>query len=235
MRLLMVEDEERLAASLRRGLQAEGYAVDVAGDGQAGLELARSGAYAAVVLDLMLPGLSGFKVCQELRRAGVPVPILVLTAKNGEYDEAEALDCGADDYLSKPFSYVVLTARLRALLRRGSAGQRGAVLTVGDLAVDPASRRCTAEGPAGQAVEIRLTNKEFGVLECLARRPGEAVPKPQILDAVWDSAFRGDVNIVEVYVAALRRKLDAAGARCVIATIRGVGYRLDPSGSTMPG
>ncbi|MHA6764326.1 response regulator transcription factor [Streptacidiphilus sp. PAMC 29251] len=221
MRLLMVEDEERLARSLQQGLRGEGYVVDLAGDGHTGLELARSGTYAAVVLDLMLPGLNGFKVCQELRRAGNIVPILVLTAKTGEYDEAEALDCGADDYLSKPFSYVVLTARLRALLRRGAVGGRGAVLVVGDLALDPAARRCVIGG-----VRISLTNKEFGVLECLARRPEQAVPKTEILDAVWDSAFRGDINIVEVYVAALRRKLDAAGADCAIQTVRGVGYRL---------
>lgn len=218
----MVEDEERLAQSLSQGLRAEGYAVDVVGDGPSGLELAQSGEYYAVVLDLMLPGLNGFRVCEELRRSENPVPILMLTAKNGEYDEAEALDCGADDFLSKPFSYVVLTARLRALLRRGAAS-RPTVLTVGDLRIDPAARRCTV----GEN-QLRLTVKEFGVLETLARRPDQAVPKTEILDAVWDSAFRGDVNIVEVYIAALRRKLDAAGADCAIQTVRGIGYRLAP-------
>ncbi|MER5867315.1 response regulator transcription factor [Kitasatospora sp. NPDC002040] len=220
MRLLMVEDEERLAQSLSQGLRAEGYAVDVVGDGLTGLERARGGEYSAVVLDLMLPGLNGFRVCQELRREENSVPILMLTAKSGEYDEAEALDCGADDFLSKPFSYLVLTARLRALLRR-EATARPLVLTLADLRIDPAARRCTVGG-----VELVLTAKEFGVLQCLARRPGQAVPKTDILDAVWDSAFRGDVNIVEVYVAALRRKLAAAGAHCSIETLRGIGYRL---------
>jgi DNA-binding response OmpR family regulator len=222
MRLLMVEDEARLAQALSRGLSAEGYAVDVAGDGVSGLELAMSGHYAAIVLDLMLPGMNGFRVCEALRRAGSPVPILMLTAKSGEYDEAEALDCGADDFLSKPFSYVVLTARLRALLRRGAVA-RPVRLEVGDLSVDPAARSCAVAG-----TPVRLTAKEFGVLECLARRAGEAVPKGEILDAVWDSAFRGDVNIVEVYIAALRKKLALPGARCGISTVRGSGYRLVP-------
>ncbi|MCX4749019.1 response regulator transcription factor [Kitasatospora sp. NBC_01287] len=224
MRLLMVEDEERLAQSLSQGLRAEGYAVDVVGDGLLGLERARSCDYAAIVLDLMLPGLNGFRICQELRRERNPVPILMLTAKNGEYDEAEALDCGADDFLSKPFSYVVLTARLRALLRRGAAA-RPSVLAVADLRIDPAARRCTV----GEGV-LRLTVKEFGVLECLARRPDQAVPKTEILDAVWDSAFRGDANIVEVYIAALRRKLAGSDALCRIETVRGIGYRLTPHG-----
>ncbi|TWF82826.1 DNA-binding response OmpR family regulator [Kitasatospora viridis] len=216
----MVEDEERLAQSLGQGLRAEGYAVDVVGDGLHGLARAREGDYAAIVLDLMLPGLNGFRVCRELRNEGNAVPILILTAKNGEYDEAEALDCGADDFLAKPFSYVVLTARLRALLRRGGA-TRPSVLSVADLRIDPVAHRCTVADRL-----LPLTGKEFGVLECLARRPDQAVPKTEILDAVWDSAFRGDVNIVEVYVAALRRKLDRAGAGCLIETVRGIGYRL---------
>ncbi|MFJ1754106.1 response regulator transcription factor [Kitasatospora sp. NPDC088134] len=222
MRLLVVEDEESLARSLGQGLRAEGYAVDVAADGLTGLELARSGHYDLLVLDLMLPGLNGFRICRQLRTEENSVPILMLTAKNGEYDEAEALDCGADDFLAKPFSYVVLTARLRALLRRGAAG-RPAVLATADLRIDPAARRCTVDG-----TELRLTVKEFGVLECLLRRPDQAVPKGDILDAVWDSAFRGDINIVEVYVAALRRKLDRAGAHARIETVRGIGYRLAP-------
>ncbi|MFF0298463.1 response regulator transcription factor [Kitasatospora sp. NPDC004615] len=223
MRLLMVEDEERLAQSLSQGLRAEGYAVDVAADGLTGLEQARSGRYDLVVLDLMLPGLNGFRICRRLRAEENSVPILMLTAKNGEYDEAEALDCGADDFLAKPFSFVVLTARLRALLRRGAAG-RPAVLAVADLRIDPAARRCTVAD-----AELRLTAKEFGVLESLLRRPDQAVPKTDILDAVWDSAFRGDLNIVEVYIAALRRKLDRAGAHARIDTVRGIGYRLTPS------
>ncbi|MFJ8444284.1 response regulator transcription factor [Kitasatospora griseola] len=222
MRLLMVEDEERLARSLSQGLRAEGYAVDVAADGPTGLELARSARYDLVVLDVMLPGLNGFRICSRLRAEENLVPILMLTAKNGEYDEAEALDCGADDFLAKPFSFVVLTARLRALLRRGAAG-RPAALAVADLRIDPAARRCTVADR-----ELRLTAKEFGVLESLLRRPDQAVPKTDILDAVWDSAFRGDLNIVEVYIAALRRKLHRAGAHARIDTVRGIGYRLTP-------
>jgi DNA-binding response OmpR family regulator len=222
MRILLVEDELRLARSLSQGLRAEGYAVDVAGDGVSGLEQALTTSYAAIVLDLMLPRLNGYRVCQQLRRAQNPVPVLILTAKNGEYDLAEALDCGADDFLSKPFSYVVLTARLRALIRRG-AGGRPSHLTVGDLTVDPAARRCTV-----RTDQLRLTGKEFGVLECLARRAGQAVPKTEILDAVWDNAFRGDLNIVEVYIANLRRKLTTAQADCTIETVRGHGYRLTP-------
>lgn len=220
MRLLVVEDEERLAATLAYGLRAEGYAVDLARDGREGLDLARTHPYAAIVLDIMLPGLNGYRVCAELRRAGSAVPILMLTAKNGEYDEAEALDTGADDFLAKPFSYVVLAARLRALLRRGGA-VRPAVPRVGDLWLDPTSRRC-----GRGARQVRLTAKEFAVLECLARRPGEVLAKTDIIDAVWDQAFDGDVNIVEVYVRALRRKLDLPFGRRSIETVRGAGYRL---------
>src|SRR6266550_2853396 len=183
MRLLIVEDEERLAATLARGLRAEGYAVDLAGDGLEGLELASTGDYSAVVLDLLLPGLNGYRVCAQLRAAGSSVPVLMLTSKQGEWDEAEGLDTGADDYLRKPFSYPVLLARLRALVRRGGAA-RPAELRVGGLWLDPASRRCRR----GQ-VEVRLTAKQFAVLECLARRAGEVVAKSDILDEVWDAAF----------------------------------------------
>lgn len=216
----MIEDEERLATALSDGLRGEGYAVDVAGDGWEGLSLARTHPYAALILDIMLPGLNGYAVCARLRAEGSTVPILMLTAKNGEYDEAEALDTGADDYLCKPFSYVVLVARLRALLRRGGA-VRPAALKVGDLWLDPAARRCRRGG-----TEVRLTAKEFAVLECLARRPDEAVAKIDIIDEVWDQAFDGDVNIVEVYVRALRRKLDLPFGRSTIQTVRGAGYRL---------
>ncbi len=220
VRLLMVEDEERLAASLAAGLRAEGYAVDVAHDGWHGFHLAQGNRYAAVILDIMLPGLNGFRVCARLRAAGSTVPILMLTAKDGEYDEAEALDTGADDYLSKPFSQMVLLARLRALVRRGGA-VRSSALMVGDLWLDPASRRCRR----GET-QVRLTMKEFAVLECLALRPTEVVAKTEILDAVWDQDFRGDANIVEVYVHALRRKLDVPFGRRSIETVRGAGYRL---------
>ncbi|RFS81256.1 DNA-binding response regulator [Actinomadura spongiicola] len=220
MRLLLIEDEERLATALSHGLRGEGYAVDVAHDGREGLDLARTHPYSALILDIMLPGLNGYAVCANLRGAGSTVPMLMLTAKNGEYDEAEALDTGADDYLSKPFSFVVLLARLRALLRRGGA-VRSPVLRVGDLWLDPAARRCRRGD-----VEVRLTAKEFAVLECLARRPDEAIAKIDIIDEVWDQAFDGDVNIVEVYVRALRRKLDVPFGRSTIQTVRGAGYRL---------
>ncbi|MFI5565406.1 response regulator transcription factor [Amycolatopsis japonica] len=221
MRVLVVEDERRLAETLQWGLEADGYAVDVAHDGLEGLELAQLSPYQVIILDIMLPKLNGYRVCAALRERGVTTPILMLTAKNGEYDEAEALDTGADDYLSKPFSYVVLTARLRALLRRGGAGSAG-VLELGDLVLDPAKRTCRRAG-----TPVSLTTKEFSVLECLLRHGGQLVTKREILDQVWDLAYRGDPNIVEVYVSALRRKLDAPFGRRTIVTVRGAGYRLE--------
>ncbi|MCK2243438.1 MULTISPECIES: response regulator transcription factor [unclassified Crossiella] len=220
MRVLVVEDERRLAESLQWGLEADGYAVDLAYDGLEGLELAQLHPYQVIVLDIMLPKLNGYRVCAALRERGVRTPILMLTAKNGEYDEAEALDTGADDFLSKPFSYVVLTARLRALTRRGAAGAAG-LLTFGDLVLDPGKRTCRR---AGQPVT--LTTKEFAVLECLLRHNGQVAAKPEILAQVWDLAYQGDPNIVEVYVSALRRKLDTPFGRRTIATVRGIGYRL---------
>ncbi|WP_436528049.1 response regulator [Actinoplanes sp. HUAS TT8] len=220
MRLLIVEDERELAESLRRGLVAEGYSVDVVHDGRTGLEFAMTHGYQAVILDLMLPGLNGFQVCARLREQRVGTPVLVLTAKDGEYDEAEALDTGADDYLTKPFSYVVLLARVRALLRRGGE-PRPPRLRVGDLVVDQTQRRC-----ARGTTPIRLTAKQFAVLACLARRAGEVVGKAEILDEVWDAAYDGDLNIVEVYIRALRRAIDEPFGVQTIETIRGVGYRL---------
>ncbi|MFF1923700.1 response regulator transcription factor [Streptomyces sp. NPDC058221] len=217
MRLLIVEDEKRLAISLARGLTAEGFAVDVVHDGLEGLHRASDGAYDLVVLDIMLPGMNGYRVCAALRAAGHEVPILMLTAKDGEYDEAEGLDTGADDYLTKPFSYVVLVARVRALLRR-RGGSPAPVVTVGSLRMDTAARRVHL----GEA-EIALTTKEFAVLEQLALRAGQVVSKAEILEHVWDFAYDGDPNIVEVYVSALRRKLGAAAIR----TVRGAGYRLE--------
>ncbi|MEU9779283.1 MULTISPECIES: response regulator transcription factor [Streptomyces] len=217
MRLLIVEDEKRLALSLAAGLTAEGFAVDVVHDGAEGMHRAAEGVYDLVVLDIMLPGMNGYRVCAALRAAGHDVPILMLTAKDGEYDEAEGLDTGADDYLTKPFSYVVLLARVRALLRRRARPGASPVLAVGDLRVDTAARRVHC----GET-EAALTAKEFAVLEQLARRAGEVVGKPEILEHVWDFAYEGDPNIVEVYVSALRRKL---GARR-IQTVRGAGYRL---------
>jgi len=224
MRLLVVEDEKRLAVALQRGLSAEGFAVDLAHDGNEGLWLATEHDYDVIVLDIMLPGLNGYRVCSRLRAAGNETPILMLTAKDGEYDEAEALDTGADDFLSKPFSYVVLVARLRALLRR--TGRRlPQTLEFGDLAIDPARHSCTRAG-----TEVRLTTKEFAVLEYLARHAGEVVPKREILERVWDSAFEGDLNLVEVHVSAVRRKIDAPFGRSALETIRGAGYRLAVDG-----
>ncbi|WP_285564678.1 response regulator transcription factor [Streptomyces sp. RTGN2] len=217
MRLLIVEDEKRLAVSLARGLTAEGFAVDVVHDGLEGLHRASEGAYDLVVLDIMLPGMNGYRVCAALRTAGHEVPILMLTAKDGEYDEAEGLDTGADDYLTKPFSYVVLVARIRALLRR-RGGSGSPVVTVGSLRMDTAARRVHLGDD-----EIALTAKEFAVLEQLALRAGQVVSKADILEHVWDFAYDGDPNIVEVYVSALRRKLGAAAIR----TVRGAGYRLE--------
>jgi DNA-binding response OmpR family regulator len=220
VRILLVEDERDLAASLRTGLEAEGYAVDVAHDGRDGWNLAQLYRYQLFVLDLMLPGLNGFQLCRRVRRAGLTAPVLVLTAKDGEYDEAEALDTGADDYLTKPFSYVVLLARIRALLRR-RPGPAPAHLRAGDLVIDLARRRCRRGD-----TEITLTAKQFAVLVSLARRPGEVVSKTEILEEVWDMAFDGDINIIEVYVSALRRRVDLPFGRHSIETVRGAGYRL---------
>ncbi|MGW3628585.1 response regulator transcription factor [Streptomyces sp. NPDC005122] len=217
MRLLIVEDEKRLALSLARGLRAEGYAVDVVHDGAEGLHRASEGAYDLVVLDIMLPGMNGYRVCAALRAAGHDVPILMLTAKDGDYDEAEGLDTGADDYLAKPFSYVVPVARVKALLRRGRSAPPP-VRVLGELTVDTAARRVFRG-----ADEVALTAEEFSVLEQLVLRAGQVVSKAEILEHVWDFAYDGDPNIVEVYVSTLRRKLGAA----FIRTVRGAGYRLE--------
>jgi DNA-binding response OmpR family regulator len=224
MRVLVVEDEVGLASGLKRGLEAEGYATDVALNGTDGLWMAREQPYDAVVLDIMLPGLNGFQVCTALRDDGNWTPILMLTAKDGELDEAEALDSGADDYLTKPFSYLVLVARIRALLRRG-VRERPAVLEAGELRLDPAAHRCWRGD-----VEIELTPREFSLLEFLLRRKGDVLPKSEILDHVWDYDFEGDPNIVEVYVRHLREKLDRPFSREAVGTVRGAGYRLDPDG-----
>jgi two-component system, OmpR family, response regulator len=224
MRVLVVEDEEAIATALARGLGAEGFAVDVATTGTDGLWYARHESYDAIVLDIMLPGVNGYTICKTLRDADDWTPILMLTAKGGEYDQAEGLDLGADDYLVKPFSYVVLVARLRALMRRGQPA-RPAVIALGDLVIDPATRQVHRG-----ACEIRLTAKEFAVLEYLARRGGEVVPKTTIREHVWDSFFDSESNVVEVYVSALRRKIDSPFDRHSIVTVRGVGYRLATDG-----
>lgn len=224
MRVLVVEDEEAVASALRRGLEAEGFAVDVAATGLDGLWSAREHPYDVIVLDVMLPGMNGFVVCRTLREEGNWTPILMLTAKDGELDEAEALDTGADDFLSKPFSYVVLVARLRSLLRRVDR-TAPAALEAGDLRVDPLARRCWRGD-----VEVALTAREFAVLEHLLRRRGEVVPKSAIVANVWDADFEGDPSIVEVYIRHLRRKVDEPFGRAAIETVRGAGYRLDVAG-----
>lgn len=224
MRVLVVEDERRLAAAVRRGLQAEGFVVDLAHNGIDGLHLAREGGYDALVLDLMLPGISGYRLCQQLRAEENWVPILILSAKDGEYDQADGLDLGADDYLTKPFSYVVLAARLRALLRRGAA-PRPAVLRAGDLSLDPGTRRVRR----GET-EVSLTPREFALLEYLLRRAGQVVSKVTLLEHVWDAYDSTELNAVEVYVGYLRRKIDVPFGRGALQTVRGAGYRLAVDG-----
>jgi DNA-binding response OmpR family regulator len=220
MRVLVVEDEERLAAAVARGLRAEGFDVEVVGDGQEGYWRARERPYGAIVLDILLPGMNGYRVCQQLRADGVATPILMLTAKDGEYDEADALDLGADDFLRKPFSYVVLVARLRALQRRGGA-PRPALVAAGDLRFDPASRHCRRG-----SVPITLSAREASLLEYMLGRPGDVIGKFELLDAVWGVDADHDPNVVEVYIGYLRRKVDRPFERASIQTVRGAGYRV---------
>jgi len=220
VRILVVEDEVELASYLKRGLEREGFAVDVAGDGDLGLQMAMTNAYQALVLDIMLPKLNGYRVCAELRAQSNWVPILMLTAKDGEYDEAEALDTGADDYLTKPFSFVVLVAHLRALMRRGT-GARPAVLSLGDMTLDPATRTFAIDDDP-----VALTPTEMSIMELFLSRPGEVISKTEILESCWDWAYEGDVNIVEVYIRYLRKKIDIPFDRKHLETVRGVGYRL---------
>jgi DNA-binding response OmpR family regulator len=224
MRALVVEDEKRLAAGLRNGLEAEGFAVDVALTGTDGLWLAREHSYDILVLDLMLPEIGGFEICATLRTEGIWTPILMLTARDSETDQIRALDTGADDYLTKAFSYAVLVARMRALVRRGAV-ERPVVVEAGDLRLDPAARRAWR----GEA-ELDLTARELSLLEFLIRRQGVVVSKRTILEHVWDYDFEGDPNIVEVYVRRLRNKLDRPYGRSFIATLRGSGYRLAADG-----
>jgi two-component system OmpR family response regulator len=219
-KVLLVEDEAALADGVARGLKAEGFEVEIAYDGLTGLARAREDDIDVVVLDIMLPGMNGYKVCRTLREEGVGTPILMLTAKSGEYDEAEALDTGADDFLSKPFSFVVLVARIRALLRRSADG-RAQPLIIGDLVLDPLARTCRR----GET-DIPLTTREYELLEALMRKPGQVVAKQELLEHVWGSDFEGDPNVVEVYVGYLRRKIDRPFDRNDIETVRGVGYRI---------
>ena len=222
MKVLLVEDEQRLADVVKEGLVAEGFSVDIVSDGVTGLWAATSNPYDVIVLDIMLPGLNGYDVLKQLRRRKVWTPVLMLTAKDGEYDQTDAFDLGADDYLTKPFSFLILMARLRALVRRG-APERPVLITVGSLVLDPA-RRAVARG----GVPISLTAREYGLLLYLMRNAGDVMSKAQILDNVWDSAYDGSDNIVEVYVGYLRKKLDAPFSLMTLHTIRGLGYRLDP-------
>ena len=222
MKILLVEDEDRLAGVVKEGLVAEGFSVDIVTDGITGLWAATSNPYDAIVLDIMLPGLNGYDVLKQLRSRKVWTPVLMLTAKDGEYDQTDAFDLGADDYLTKPFSFLILMARLRALVRRG-APERPVLITVGTLVLDPA-RRAVARG----GVPVTLTAREYGLLLYLMRNAGDVVSKAQILDNVWDSAYEGSDNIVEVYVGYLRKKLDVPFGLVTLHTIRGLGYRLDP-------
>jgi two-component system OmpR family response regulator len=227
MRVLVVEDEVSLAETVRDGLSTDGFTVDLAHNGVDGLWTATEvphGSYDAIILDIMLPLLNGYEVCRELRRRGVWTPVLMLTAKDGDYDQADAFDLGADDYLIKPFSFVVLIARLRALIRRG-APERPVVLTAGDLALDPSEHRVYRAG-----AQVAVTPREFALLEFLIRNRGHAVTKTAIIENVWDAHFSGDPNIVEVYIGYLRKKIDHPLGRAAIETVRGAGYRLAADG-----
>ena len=223
MKVLLVEDDDKIARAVRRGLETESFTVDVTGNGDDGLWLANERPYDVVILDIMLPGRNGYRVCADLRAAGNWTPVLMLTAKSGDLDEAEALDLGADDYLTKPFSFPVLVARLRALARRGGDGEP-LPLEAGDLRIDANARRVWREG-----AEVELTAREFDLLEFFLRRPDRVLSKQDVLNGVWEYDFYGDPNIVEVYVSRLRRKL--GGRRdCAIRTVRGLGYRLVTDG-----
>jgi two-component system OmpR family response regulator len=220
MHILVIEDQIKMAGLLRRGLTEEGYAVDVAVNGTDGLWAAAENGYDAILLDLMLPDVSGLEVCRRLRAAGRWTPVIILTARDAVPDRVEGLDAGADDYLTKPFAFTELVARIRALVRRGPS-ERPPVLVVGDLTLDPAARTVTRAG-----ARVELTAKEFALLEFLMRRAGEVLSRTQILEHVWDFAYDGDSNVVDVYVRYLREKVDRPFGRRSIETVRGSGYRL---------
>src|SRR4051794_28649956 len=220
MRVLMVEDDVKMAGLVRRGLEEEGHAADMAPSGEDAVWMAQAHPYEAIVLDVMLPGLSGFETCRRLRNAGVWAPVLMLTAREAVDDRVAGLDAGADDYLTKPFSFVELLARLRALARRGRV-ERPTELAVADLRLDPATRRVRR----GEA-EIGLSSKEFALLETFMRRPGEVLTRLQLLEHAWDFAYENRSNVVDVYMRYLREKLDRPFGRSSFETVRGVGYRL---------
>jgi two-component system, OmpR family, response regulator len=225
VKILLVDDEVGLTRAIARGLRAEGHSVDLARDGVSGLDAALRGDYDVVVLDIMLPGLSGYRVLEQLRSEGLTTPVLMLSAKDGAYDQADAFDLGADGYLTKPFSFVLLSARLRALARRGAVAGTPSLLQAGDLVLDPVRHRVTR----GDA-EVVLTPREFALLAFLMSHADLAMSKTRILEEVWDDTFGGDVNNVEIYIGYLRRKIDAPFGRTSIRTVRGVGYLFDPGG-----
>ena len=225
MRVLVVEDEVRMAGVLQRALKEEGHAVDVAGDGPQGLWLATENQYAAIVLDVMLPGMDGFELCRRLRESGAWAPVLMLTARDAVTDRVRGLDAGADDYLVKPFSLMELAARLRALARRDGR-VRTPVLIEGDLRLDPAAKRAWRAG-----TELHLSPKEYSLLEFFLRHPGQVLTRSQIIEAVWDFAYDGGSNVVDQYVNYLRRKIDGPFGRRDLETVRGMGYRLRQAGS----
>ena len=222
IRVLLVEDEKRLAQTVKEGLVGEGFVVDIVSDGVSGVWAATENTYDVIVLDIMLPLLNGYDVLKQLRQRKIWTPVLMLTAKEGEYDQTDAFDLGADDYLTKPFNFMILTARLRALVRRG-APERPVVITVGSLVLDPSRRHIERRG-----IPVTLTAREYGLLLFLMRHAGDVVSKAQILDNVWDSAYSGGDNVVEVYIGYLRKKLDAPYNIQTLHTVRGLGYRLDP-------
>jgi two-component system OmpR family response regulator len=224
MRVLLVDDEVRFADGIKRGLEAEGFAVDLASNGVDGLWYATENTYDVILLDVMMPGMNGYVVCKTLREQENWTPVMMLTAKDGEWDQVDGLQIGADDYVVKPVHFAVLVARIRALARRG-ANKRPTVMTFGDLRIDPASRSVSREG-----VEISLTAREFSVLAYLARNVGVVVTKTQVLQGVWDEDFDGDANIVEVYIGHLRSKIDRPFGKNAIVTLRGAGYRLEVAG-----
>jgi two-component system OmpR family response regulator len=220
MRILVVEDEVKMAGLLKRALEEEGYAVDVAGDGPEAVWLGTENPYDAIVLDVMLPGMDGFSICRRLREAGRWSPVLMLTARDAVADRVAGLDAGADDYLTKPFSIAELLARIRALIRRGAV-ERPSILRAGDLTLDPATKIVARVG-----APIELTAKEFALLEYLMRHPGEVLTRTRLIEHVWDFAYEGDSNVVDVYIRYLRNKIDRPFGRDSIETVRGAGYRL---------